>query len=98
MFTTSADLVFGTTVVPAGKYTVWSLPTAAGTKLIINTQTGQWGTEYDPARDLARIDMTQTTLAQPVEEFTMTIVPQGTSAILKFSWDNREYSAPFRVK
>ena len=98
MFTTSADLMFGGTVVPAGKYTLWSLPTPTGTKLIVNSQTGQWGTEYDAARDLARIDMTQTTLAQPVEEFTMTIVPQGAGGVLKFSWDTREFSAPFRVR
>lgn len=98
MFTTSADLVFGTTVVPAGQYTLWSLPTPVGTKLIINRQTGQWGTEYDAAKDFARLDMTPATLAKPVEEFTMAIVPQGTAGVLKFSWDNREYSILFRVK
>lgn len=96
--TTSADLVFGTTVLPAGKYTLWSLPTPAGTKLIINTQTGQWGTQYDPARDLARLDMTQAMLTRPVEEFTITVVPQAAGGVLRMAWDNREYSIPFRVR
>ncbi|MEO8576341.1 MAG: DUF2911 domain-containing protein [Gemmatimonadales bacterium] len=97
-FTTSADLMFGNTLVPAGKYTLWTLPTATGTKLIINSQTGQWGTEYDVARDLVRLDMTSATLAQPVDEFTLVVVPQGNAGVLKFSWDDREYSIPFRVK
>jgi hypothetical protein len=96
--TTSADLAFGSTVVPAGKYTLWSLPSPAGTKLIINTQTGQWGTEYDASKDLARLDMMQTTLARPVEQFTFSIVPQGGAGVLKFAWDNREFSIPFRVR
>src|SRR5688500_1790956 len=97
-FTTTADLVFGTMVVPAGRYTLYSLPTPTGAKLIINTQTGQWGTIYDESKDLARLDMTQTMLPKPVEEFTIAIVPQGTGGTLKLSWDNREYSIPFRLK
>lgn len=97
-FTTSADLMFGSTLVPAGKYTLWSLPTPTGTKLIINSQTGQWGTDYDMSRDFARIDMAQTILAKPVEEFTFVVAPQTGGGVLKFSWDDREYSVPFRVK
>lgn len=96
--TTSADLIIGSTTVPAGKYTLWSLPTPTGTRLIINGQTGQWGTEYDVSKDIARIDMTQTMLAKPVDEFTFVVVPQGNAGVLKFSWDDREFSVPIRVK
>lgn len=97
-FTTTADLMFGNTLVPAGKYTLWSLPAQNGAKLIINRQTGQWGTEYDAKNDLARLDLTSTALARPVDEFTFALVPQGSGGVLKFSWDDREYSIPFRVK
>ena len=75
--TTSADLIIGSTVLPAGKYTLWSLPTPTGSKLIINSQTGQWGTDYNISRDFGRFDLTQTILQKPVEEFTFSIVPQG---------------------
>jgi hypothetical protein len=98
MFTTTQDLLFGTTVVPAGKYTLWSIPTATGGKLVINSQTGQWGTDYDPSKDFARLDLTQTVLATPVEEFTFQVLPQGNGGLLKFSWDDREFSIPFRVR
>ncbi len=97
-FTTTADLVLGTTVIPAGKYTLWTLPTPTGTKLIINLQTGQWGTQYDSARDVVRLDMTQAALAQPVEQFTISVLPSGTGGVLKLAWDNREYSIPFRAR
>lgn len=97
-FSTSADLVFGSTVLPAGKYTLWSLPTPTGAKLIINSQTGQWGTDYDATKDVARLDLTQTALSKPAEQFTFGIAPQGTNGVLRFSWDDREYSIPFRVK
>jgi hypothetical protein len=97
-FTTSADLLIGETTVPAGKYTLWTLPTPTGTQLIINTQTGQWGTVYDPARDLVRVPMTQATLPRPVEQFTITVAPAAPGGVLRMSWDDREYSVPFRVK
>ena len=97
-FTTSADLMFGSTVLPAGKYTLWSLPAPTGSKLIINSQTGQWGTDYDMSKDVVRLDLNQTTLTAPVEEFTISVVPQGANGVLKLSWDDREYSIPFRVK
>ena len=97
-FTTSADLVFGTTLLPAGKYTLWTLPTALGARLIINSQTGQWGTDYDASKDFARIDLAQSTLAIPVDEFTIAIVPKGSGATLRIQWDNRDYSIPFRLK
>jgi hypothetical protein len=55
--TTPIDLNIGGTKVPAGKYTIWTLPSADTWKLIINKQTGQWGTVYDEKQDLARIEM-----------------------------------------
>ena len=54
---TTAALDFGGTLVPAGTYTLYTLPGEKGWKLIINKQTGQWGTQYDQAQDLARVDL-----------------------------------------
>jgi hypothetical protein len=97
-FTTSSDLMFGNTLVPAGKYTLWTLPTANGAKLIINSQTGQWGTDYDMAKDFARVDLTSKALSAPVEQFTIAVVPQGSGGALRLSWDTTEYSIPFTIK
>ena len=54
---TPRDLRIGDTPVPAGTYTLYTLPGESEWQLIINRQTGQWGTEYDQAQDLARIPM-----------------------------------------
>src|SRR5256712_8190387 len=60
---TPADLVIGGATVPAGKDTLWTLPSPTGWKLIINKQNGQWGTEYHSEQDLVRVDAKTGTLA-----------------------------------
>lgn len=96
--TTDRDLVFGSTVVPAGKYTLWTLPTPSGAKLIINGETGQWGTDYHADKDFARLDLTTNKLSEPVEQFVIGVVPQGSGGVLRLAWDDKEYHIPFTVK
>lgn len=96
--TTSRDLMFGNTLVPAGKYTIFTLPTPSGAKLMINSQTGQWGTDYDSKRDLARLDLETMMLAAPMEKFTISIEPAGNGGVLRMAWGDRAYSIPFTAK
>ena len=98
MFTTDKDLVFGGTVVPAGKYTLWTLPTPTGAKLIINSETGQWGTDYHQEKDFARVDLNTTQLSPPQEQFVIGVIPQGSGGLLRMAWDNREFTIPFTVR
>jgi hypothetical protein len=70
---TAIDLNIGGAKVPAGKYTLYTLPSEGTWKLIINKQTGQWGTQYDESQDLARVDMKKTALPQSVEQFTLSV-------------------------
>jgi hypothetical protein len=87
-FVTGADLVIGGVNVPAGKYTLYTLPSEDTWKLIINKQTGQWGTVYDQSQDLARIDMKKTTLPQPVEQMTFSFDRlDGDKATMKLEWE-----------
>src|SRR5437016_1994559 len=44
---TGVDLDVKGLKVPKGKYTLFSLPTEGGLTLIVNKQTGQWGTKHD---------------------------------------------------
>jgi hypothetical protein len=96
--TTDKDLVFGGTVVPAGKYTLWTLPTPTGAKLIINSETGQWGTDYHAEKDFARVDLRSNRLSTPVEQFVIGLAPQGSGGVLRLAWDDREYLVLFSVK
>jgi hypothetical protein len=97
--TTPVDLNIGGTEVAAGKYTLWTLPSASAWKLIINKETGQWGTNYDQAQDLARVDMQKSALPQPVDEFTISWDKKGNSAAdLVLEWENTRVSVPVRAK
>lgn len=72
---TDVDLTIGGAFVPKGKYSLFSLPTQTGWTLVINRQTGQWGTAYDASKDFVRIPMTTRTLAEPVESLVISLVP-----------------------
>lgn len=95
---TDRTLMFGSFAVPAGTYTLWTLPAQAGWQLIFNRQTGQWGTEYDPARDLGRVPMTVSTLAEPAETFTIGVEPRGDGGVLVLTWDRIRAQVPFTVR
>jgi len=95
---TAVDLEIGGVKVPAGNYTLYSLPTETAWKLIINKQTGQFGTEYDEAQDLARVPLVKTALPSPMEQFTIEFVKKGAdSADLILEWENTKLSVPVRA-
>ena len=97
-FKTDRALDFGGTVVPAGFYTLWTLPTATGWKLIVNGETGQWGTAHKPEKDLYTVDMKVSSLPQVVERFTISIDPNATGGVLNLDWDTTRASVAFTVK
>jgi hypothetical protein len=97
-FSTDADLVVGGQTLPAGKYTLWTVPSREGSKLIFNKQTGQWGTEYDEKQDLVRVDLAMQTVPSPAEQFTIAVEPQGNGGVLRLLWDTTQLSVPFTVK
>ncbi|HTC95024.1 MAG TPA: DUF2911 domain-containing protein [Terriglobales bacterium] len=97
---TQKAIVMGKTAIPAGAYSVYTLPAEDGSaKLIINKQIGQWGTQYDEKQDLARIDLKKDALEAPVDQFTMAVEknPSGGGA-LKMMWENTQYSALITVQ
>lgn len=98
-FATTRDLMVGGTRVPAGMYSLWSIPGPDGWTLIINSQTGQWGTEYDAARDFARIPVRTTSIPSPVEQVTMHFLQSGggQGGTLAIDWENTRVLVPFTV-
>ena len=101
-FTTDRDLVFGsgadTLVVPAGRYTLFSIPERYGGLLIINRQTDQAGTAYDATRDVGRVRLTARPLAESEEVFTIAANPEGAGGVLRLQWDRTELVTPFKVR
>ncbi len=96
---TDVALTIGAASVPAGNYTLYTLPGATSWKLIINKQTGQWGTEYNQSQDLARVDMKVRQVSSPLEEFTISFDKiSGNSAMLRLEWDTTVSSVNVQEK
>jgi hypothetical protein len=96
-FRTDKPLDFGGTVVPAGFYTLWTVPGPDGWKLLVNSQTGQWGTEHDPAKDVYTVNMTAEALPDPEERFVIHVVPRTGGGVLQLDWASTRASAEFKV-
>jgi Protein of unknown function (DUF2911) len=90
--TNEADLMIGSLHVPAGKYTLFTIPGEKDWTLIVNKQTGQWGTQYDEKQDLGRVKLKVAPLEEPVELFTI-----GIAETLSFSWDTTKAWIPVVV-
>jgi hypothetical protein len=100
LLTTAQPIVLGGTEIPAGTYSVFTLPVEEGTsKLIINKVTGKWGTQYDEKEDLARVDLKKETLEKTVDQFTIAIEKSASGGgVIKLMWENTQFSVPFTVK
>lgn len=97
--TTDGDLRIGDALVPAGTYTLWTIPSPEGWTLVINRGTGQWGTFYDPTQDLARVPMRVRSLDAPVERLTITVERgEEGEGVLRLMWDATEASIRVRRK
>jgi hypothetical protein len=95
---TQKAIMVGDIAVPAGAYTLWTIPKADGSaKLIINRQIGQWGKGrgiYDEANDVGRAKLQQESVDPRVDQFTMDISRDG---ILSLTWENTKYSVPITL-
>ena len=97
--TLAKAIVLGGKDVPAGAYTLWTLPAVDGSaKLIINSETGQWGTDYNGKKDFARVDLKRTDLDKAAEQFVIGLDEASGGGVLKLAWDKVQYSVAFTVK
>jgi hypothetical protein len=93
----SSDTTIGGKAVPAGKYTIFTVPGEDKWTLVISKKTGEWGTAYPgPDNDLARIDMKVSKTSAPVENFTITLDPAGNGCTLKMEWENTRASVDIK--
>jgi hypothetical protein len=95
---TDKALMFGQVEVPAGTYTLYTLPGEKEWKLVINKQTGQWGTQYTEAQDLGRVAMKTAPPASAVEQFTISITDTPAGGTIKLEWADTSATADFTVK
>jgi hypothetical protein len=88
---TSVPLKFGDVLVPAGTHTIYTWPTADEWKLIINNETGQWGTEYKPEMDLGRAAMKTKPMSAPQEVMSISFEKTTASSTeLHVRWESTD--------
>ena len=92
-FVTDTNLNVGGKAVPAGSYTIFTVPKADAWSLAISKKTGEWGTDYPgEGEDLARIPMTVSKTSAPVENFTIGFDQAGSKCTLHMDWENTRAS------
>ncbi len=95
---TDRPLRVGNVDVPAGTFTLYSIPEADGGVLIINQQTGQGGTTYDEDMDFGRVPMQRSELSESVEDFTIEIEDTPEGGAIHLIWDRSRFTVPFTVR
>src|SRR5690348_18128711 len=87
-FDTTANVQIDGTTIPAGHYTLFTLPAEGTWKLIVSKKTGEWGIPYPGAQyDLARIPMKKQALSSPVEQLTISFEKQGAGGRMNIDWE-----------
>lgn len=94
---TDKPLKFGSLSVPAGTYTLYTIPTGGSWQLIVSKKTGQWGIPYPKGEDLGRVPMTLGKPATPAEMLTITIQDTPDGGALHIDWGATRASIPFKV-
>ncbi len=92
-FVTDTNLNVGGKAVPAGSYTIFTVPKADAWSLVISKKTGEWGTDYPGEKeDLVRVPMTVSKTSAPVENFTIAFDQAGSKCTLRMEWENTRAS------
>jgi len=92
-FVTTTSLTAEGKEIPAGSYTIFTVPAQDKWTLIINKHTGEWGIPYKyESEELARVPMSVSKTSSPVENFTIDLNQSGGSCTLQMSWENTQAS------
>jgi hypothetical protein len=92
-FVSDTNLTVGGKAVPAGNYTIFTVPNADTWSLVISKKTGEWGTDYAGEKeDLVRVPMSVSKTSAPVENFTIAFDQAGSKCTLRMEWENTRVS------
>ena len=95
----SAPVTLAGVALEAGAYTLWTIPNEGGVQLIINRQTGQWGTGYQQRFDIARVAMQVDTMSTHVEQFTIRVDrTDDAKGRLAMEWGSVRWSVPIAAR
>jgi hypothetical protein len=91
------DIQFGQTVIPKGRYSLYTIPRPGGWTLIFNTDLKQWPTDPDRSKDFASVPLQVRNPAKQTDQFTIDIEAVKGGGVIKFTWDDTEAFASFTI-
>jgi hypothetical protein len=95
---TPVDLKIGTLMVPAGTYTLFTLPTDGQWTFIVSKKTGEWGIPYPEGSDLGRTPMMKKSLPSPQEVMSIAFEhTMGNKTELHVKWETTDVYVPVSV-
>lgn len=97
ILTLQSPIQIGNTVIPEGKYSLYTIPARQGWRLIFNTNTTKWPTDPDRSKDFAEVPLQVKTLDTPTDQFIIEIQPTKAGGVLKFRWDDKEAYTDFTL-
>jgi hypothetical protein len=99
LFITQKAIVVGDATIPAGAYTLYTIPSESGpSRLAFSTDVGKWGVPVDETHDLARVVMKKDALDKPVDQLTIAIEKDSSGGgTLKILWETTQFSVPLKA-
>ena len=97
IFETKQNIKVGDKMLKAGKYTLWTIPNADKWTVILNNETGQWGTNYDETKDVLRVDVPTGKSAEMMEQFKINFATTAVGTEMVLSWDTTEVKVPISL-
>ncbi|MBS1546888.1 MAG: DUF2911 domain-containing protein [Bacteroidetes bacterium] len=100
-FSTNQALNIAGKTLPAGKYTLWTIPNADNWQVIFNKRMYPWGINMegeasrDPADDALEVTAPVEQTSKVVEQFTINVVDSAVPT-LEFVWDRTQVSVPLK--
>lgn len=96
--TINHPLDFNGKMLPAGEYSIFTMPSQAGWTMMFNKEANIWGTDYNSAQDVLRVPMQVEQLKEPVELMTIEVVPTAKGGAINVIWERIKASAHFTTR
>ncbi|MBA4144162.1 MAG: hypothetical protein C0523_00245 [Cytophaga sp.] len=103
VFETNKDLTIQGKILKKGKYTLWTIPGEQTWKILFNTETGQWGIDFngaanrDPKNDVLVAEVPSLIQDKIIEQFTISVEKMEDEIQLILLWDKTVVTLPMAV-
>lgn len=103
-FSTNQDLLVDGSFLPAGKYTLWTIPGPETWKIIFNSKMYPWGIDTDkkayrnPAHDALVLEVPVIEMEDSLEQFSIFFDRGNDIITLNLAWDQTLVTVPIQQK